>query len=50
LGGEFEREKGLNIAEDMHERARVSGKKVLYQAPLSLPRPTRGRKYEQTDA
>jgi hypothetical protein len=46
----FEEEKGMSFAEDVRERARLSGKKVPYQTPLSLPRPARGRKQEQTGA
>ena len=40
----FEQEKGVNFAEDVRERARLSGKKVPYQAPLSLPIRSYGRK------
>jgi len=48
----FEQEKGVNFAEDVRERARLSGKKVPYKAPLSLPKPAlaRGRKQQQTGA
>jgi hypothetical protein len=37
----FEQAKGLNFAEDVRERARLSGKKVPYHAPLVLPRRTK---------
>jgi len=37
----FKQEKGFNFAENLRERARLSGKKVPYKPPLSLPRSAR---------